>query len=152
MILLSDLISYLDSIKNRIPSIHQVLLATNEAELADLIKEIENEGIILISIIPSAKNVGADCDNINEESILLFYLVQKLEMRNYTHAEFLNKLGDMQLLMRNFKQILVSDKAHDICPNVVRYIETQGWNQDPEYNLLGCYGWSLSLRSNATGL
>jgi len=134
------------------PAVETVLLATNEAELASLIKEIENEAVVLISIVPSAKNTGADCDNINEESVLLFYLVQKLEMSNYTHTEFLTKLGSTQLLMRDMKHIILDDKTDDEHPNVVRYLETQGWNQDPEYNLLGCYGWSLSLRCDVKGL
>ena len=152
MILLTDYINYWESVKERIPQIKIMEVVTNESEMQNIIKDIASEEMILIAVIPSAQNVGDDCDDINEESVVLLYLVEKLNLDDYTRSEFLSRLASSQLLMRQMKLLMLDDKANCNNTNIMRYMQTRGWNEDPEYNLLGCYGWSLSLRANVFGV
>lgn len=136
---------YWDAMKTRILGITQVAVVSHESDLADRIKSYAESDIILVSIIPSSDSMAPDPDNITEHNQLLVYILKKIDSRSETPNSFINDMEETQDIMTVLKKLIQEDKSDESC-GIFRFANMSGMHTDPEYNYLGCNGWSVSFK------
>jgi hypothetical protein len=101
----------------------------------------------MIIVIPSADSDSPDVDNITEVSQLLFFFVASISKLKENHSGFLDVMAmtqsTMNVVTSNFTQA-VEDCEHSL-HEIFHDFKPQ-WHIDPEYDLHGTHGWSLSMR------
>lgn len=129
--------------------IDHVLMVSDEAELQNLIKEIADKETILVAVIPSSDSGADGQDNIMESDPCVIFVVEKIDPKEYTYAELLSVRESTQGLMTSVK---LQMKAHaldtdhnDTGTMLTRRLDFSKMHTEPEYNYLGCTGWSLSF-------
>src|ERR1035438_6668042 len=83
--------------------IDQVLIVSDEPELQNLIKEVEDQSTILIAIIPSSDSHALDDDNIEEMDPCVIFVVKKIDPAAYSYDEMLAVRGLTQGLITSVK-------------------------------------------------
>jgi hypothetical protein len=133
----------------QIVGITQVLLVSDEAELANCIKEVADQATILVAVIPPSDTDARDNDNLLEADPCVIFVVQKIDPKDYTYEQMLKARSDTQALMTSVK---LQMKAHaldydhnDAGTLIMRRLDLNKMHTEPEYNYLGCTGWSLSF-------
>jgi len=137
--------TYFDSIKTRITNIDTVFIVSHQDQLANKIREVAAGEIILIVIVPSADTNAADVNNIMENNTGIIYLLKKIDITNMTDDLFVDEMEETQDIMTAIKTMMTDDASDHQANHFMHYFEPNGMHTDPEYNYLGCNGWSLSF-------
>jgi len=152
MIKISVLKAYFDSMANRIQATKSILVR-NETELAQKIKQVTAGELFLVVVIPSSDTRERDKDNILEEETLILYTVMKVDRANQIDADIVTGMELTQDCITALKSQLYADATNSNA-TYHRFIERIDFNRmhtDPEYNYLGCDGYSLSFILTSTG-
>lgn len=142
-------------VKNAVSDIDRVIFVANESQLSAKIKEIAAAEIILVVIIPSTDLLAPDVDNVKNSGTCLMYVLKSYPERDKLDADFIDALEETQDVLQLIQQKMEDDKntgVHGDCPHIMHYYEPDGAHSDPEYNYLGCNGWSLSFNLLTPGL
>jgi len=146
--------SYWDDLKIEL-GIDRVLMVSDESELQQLIKEVVDGEKILVAVIPSSDTEAPDIDNIEEVDSCFLFILQKVSFQDLTRDELLDVQEFTQELISSIKERMTED-----CANVntdtpgsllMRRLVIDKMHTDPEYNYLGCTGWSLSFQLKSIG-
>lgn len=149
MIKIRDYKTYGDSLKTRNALITKVVLVYTEADLAKKIKEITQTDVVLMMVVPSADSNAPDYDNITEKNTHVFYVLMKPDRTDLTDATLLDLMEDTQDIIEWIKNTMIADKS--ICGNMMRFLEINNIHTDPEHDMSGCYGWSVSMNLKTIG-
>jgi hypothetical protein len=138
---------YWEGVQGKISQIKHLLFVHNEVQLADKIRNIKPNEPILIVIIPSSDSNEIEKDDINDISSAMIFVVQKIDIKGVTDSNEMDVLEDMQNIIYAIKYLLHKE-ATDCSAALHAYFERTNFGSmhcDPEKNLLGCDGWSLSF-------
>lgn len=146
-------ISKYDSFWQHVASIlgiNHCYCVSDQAELENWIKsEVSDQETILVAVIPSSDSWADGQDNILEMDPGVIFVVKKIDPKDYTYAEMLAVRGVTQTLMTSVKMQM---KAHAVDTDqnddgtvMLRRLDFGKMHTEPEYNYLGCTGWSLSF-------
>jgi len=131
------------------------LMVSDETELQQQIKEVDNGGVILVAVIPSADTEAPDADNIEEIDNCFLFILKKISIQDLTRAELLDIQEETQALLAAVKEKMTGDfeNVNSDTPGSVlmRRLVIDKMHTDPEYNYLGCTGWSLSFQLKSIG-
>jgi hypothetical protein len=142
-------------VKEAIESIDRVLIVAREDQLTEKIKQIKANEIFLVIIIPSSDSNAKNADDFMETHACLLYVLKCYNARDKVDTDFENAMEETQDVITLIKQKMIDDKSpaiHGDCPHIMHYFNPDAMHTDPEYNYLGCNGWSLSFNLLTPGL
>lgn len=152
---IKDFTSYFkNDIKNAIDEISEVFIVANESQLSDKIKSITKSQIFLVVIVPSADINAESVDDIKKNNSCLLYVLKFYNSKDKTSTDFENAMEETQDVLVAIEDKMTDDvntAAHGNCPHIMHYFDPNNMHEDPEYNFLGCNGWSLSFNLTTPG-
>lgn len=137
-------------------SIDRVFMVSEESEMSSYIKEVEDDCLILVAVIPSSDTEAPDIDNIEEVDSCVIFVMKKITPSNLTTSEILQVRQNTQAVITSVKNEMINHAA-DVCEDnagtkLMRRLVIDKMHTDPEYNYLGCTGWSLSFLLKSVGI
>lgn len=133
-----------ESLRVKYPQIKTVLMVTKEEDLAGRIKAMSQDQFpVLVSIIPSADSQGRNVDAVTDKHTGLIYILKKFDQSSQTDETLLNDQEETQDLLTAVKSDILNAASS---PGGMFYrLDINSMHVDPEYNYLGCHGWSMAL-------
>lgn len=143
---------YLKTVKDAINEITVFRMVANEGSLKDVVQKLSKDDIALIAVIPSADQKGKDIDSINEDNSSFLFLLQRARKVNDDNDAYILQMDNLANIMKNVKDKITTDSVNTNsgCP-FCRMLDFTSLHTDPEYNYLGCNGYSLNLLFNTIG-
>ena len=140
MVNLTELETYWNGMKTKVPALKRVDFVTEEGDMKDFISDIKaSEQPFLVVIIPSAKSVGVP-DAVYENNLNLVYLLSK-EDPGVKNTFALQK--ELQPTMEAIKNQMIEDMQD--C-GLMRRLDIASMQTDPEKRIISiATGWSLSF-------
>jgi hypothetical protein len=139
-------------VKNAVAAIDEVFIVSNESQLAEKIKKVTKSQIILVVIVPSHDINAPDVDNVRNTSTCLLYVLKSYSNRDKVDSDFENALEETQDVLMDIQQKMIDDVEEHGAVHLMHSFEPNNQHVDPEYNYLGCNGWSLAFTILKTGL
>ena len=133
--------------------IKSVIIVATEPQLANHIREMAaGDFPALIALVPSADSIAQNSDTILEANQCLIYVLIKIDSTLETRDSFIDKMEESQNILASIKNIMLADRAqHEVFNHLLERIDLNRMHTDPEYNYLGCNGWSLSFILSTPG-
>ncbi len=135
--------------KDNISGIEEFFTARTEEELKRRIKEIDH--FFLIGIIPSANTDEKSFDNISENDTIILYVIKPIAERDRDNDDTTLQEEAQDIISEIKKRLYtIADNYDHALHQTIRQINFGTMQTDPEYNYMGCDGYSLSfiLKSN----
>lgn len=94
-----------------------------------------------------------DSDSVLESNQCLVFILGKRPVSDKTDDTLISDMSITQSAMQQLKNLMLADRNdcdaefHD----VMKRLNVMSLHQDPEYNYLGCDGWSLSFEFDTLG-
>ncbi len=153
MIRVRDYNNYFEQMCCWIQGLNGFVLVSGEAQFGEYIRQKSTSDFpLLIALIPSADSIAHDPDNILETATCLIYVMKKVESSDQTADSFLDTMEETQQIMQAIKEKMRADRGrHEIFSHLLERIDLSRMHTDPEYNYLGCNGWSLSFLISTPG-
>lgn len=154
MILVQRFKEYFDHCVDDIKALKSAHIVATEEGLGQKIKDIGIDQIpFLVAVIPSADPDSRDTDSVKEKNMSVLFVLTKRDPQDKDESSFINDMGHTQDITKLVKTMMKDDK--DDCDakfhDVMKYLDVNSMHQDPEYNYLGCDGWSLSFQFDTIG-
>jgi len=138
-----------DNIVNYIAGITLVKIVANEKELEKFLRDLEDKEVVLIAVIPSSDTDFLNLDNKKEDDNSVVYILKKSNQSDMTEDELLTLRDDTQAQITNLKKKLYNmvcdTDSEDSFTRMARKL-IPSFHTDPEYDYLGCNGWSISFK------
>jgi len=133
------------------------MIVSDESELQKKIKEVDAGQKILIAVIPSSDFSAQDRDNVSEIDTCFVFILVKSDAASLTEDELFNEREMTQNMMIHAKtemMRLADDMTThpDEPAHLMRHLAEGKIHTDPEYNYLGCNGWSISFALRTLGI
>lgn len=152
MIRIDKLNLYWKRMSNRVAAT-QAILVRDESELAQKIKNIINGEMFLVVVIPSSDTRARNSDNIQELELVIVYALKKVAHKDQNDTDVINDMIQTQECITKIKGFLLDDSTNcdAIDHDMISKIDFNKIHTDPEYNYLGCDGYSISLQLTTDG-
>lgn len=140
-----------NSVITELKSYHVV--ATEEG-LGKKIKDIDSDSFpALIAILPSADPNSYDIDSVLEKNQALIFVLMRRGHADKSDAVFIADMDLTQDVMKKVKELMEADyrDCDSLYHETMARLNIGSFHQDPEYNYLGCDGWSLSFSFDTIG-
>lgn len=153
MIDLLSFSNYWRSMKDRIPSLQSVHIIANEAQLKDILLLPSNTFPTLLVSIPSSSPINLDSDNIVEINSSILFVLTKVAASDRTSDSIITQLSALQIIVSDIKRFMVDDyvDSRSLGHHIMNRLVINSFSQDPEYNYLGCDGWSMAFKFSSVG-
>jgi len=154
MILLDDFVNLFNHCGSTLKSIKSTYVVPSEEAFVKYVKNIKLEEFpVLVSIIPSATPFSLNPDNIIEANQFLIFILTKRSQSDYTYDLFLDDMEATQSSMLELKNLLhlIKMDCDEEFHSLLKRLRVETFYQEPEYNLHGCNGWSLSFQVHSEG-
>jgi len=149
MIRVKEYKTFFEHMANCVPGINKVLIVADEQELEKFLREIADKAVVMIAVIPSSDTIFTDLDNKQEDDNSVVYIIKKTTARDMTEDDLLNVREDTQQKIMQLKDQLyymaMDTESQDPINKMGRRL-VPIFHTDPEYNYLGCNGWSISFK------
>lgn len=153
MISLLELKSYMEAMPEKLPLIKTVNLVFSESDFSAMLRDKPlSEFPALVVVVPSADMEADNEDDFTENNTTLCYILSRPDESSMTYEDRLAQMIDAQNLIESFKKQIIADKGAHQGSHLMHYLDLSTFHTDPEYNLSGCYGWSLSFNINTNTL
>ena len=139
--------NYWQDMVNRLSDLKESVLVANEAQLKEKIDDLDDFPV-LVATIPSADGKATDVDNKKEVTNCLIFILKKVAASDRTDDSYIDDMQLMQQMIEEIEDKMEADKTdcdsswHDL----LKHLDVASYHIDPEFNYLGCDGWSLSFR------
>lgn len=122
-----------------------VKLFRTEAELSQVIKDLS--GWLLVAIVPSSDTQAISNNNVFENEQAIVYIIQKIDHKDQDEEDAINGIEDAQQKIFDLKMYLyeIATNCGHVFHPWLKQLELNTLHTDPEYNFLGCDGYSLSF-------
>lgn len=120
-------------------------LVRTESEMQQRIKDVD--GWLLVMVIPSSDTRAFSSDNIAEDEQAIVYMVTQRTESNTDYDDMVENCEEAQLRMAAFKLYLydISQSCEHPLHEICKQMDFNTFHTDPEYNYMGCDGYSLSF-------
>lgn len=154
MIGISTYTDYWKHCVEEIDSLKSYHVVATEEGMGKKIKDISSDQFpALIAVIPSATPHTSDVDSVIERNQALIFILIRRAAADKSDTVFTADMDLTQSVMKAVKQLLTDD--HTDCDSkfhvTMKRLKVESFHQDPEYNYLGCDGWSLSFEFDTEG-
>lgn len=106
----------------------------------------------LIAVMPSASSgPSRDADNIQFNNQLLFYILKKISYPGRTFLQEAEDYQQTQDILNALIRFMLQIKEQETC-SPWYHLQENSFQIDPEYNYMGCDGWSLAVTLKTTQL
>lgn len=119
-----------------------------EAELREHMDKVR-EYPLLVVVIPQITGDDIGYDNVAERNNALFYVLKPMK-EQMTHAQRLDLWSETQLGMKELKEFIHEGRCGDFA-DMVDDVDFGGRDQQPEYQLVDCQGWSIMFSYSTSG-
>jgi len=129
-------------------------VVATEERLTKKINDLKgSESPFLVAIIPSSDPKSIDDDAVGEVNSGMIFILQKRAHADQDDATFLQDMDTTQAIMKKVKELMQHDKitCSSAYHSIMERLNLSSLHQDPEYNYLGCNGWSLSFQFETLG-
>lgn len=149
---ISDYKAYWAAMATRVNATQSVLVRT-EPEMAQKIKNIDAGELFLVAVVPSSDTSARDIDNILEKEMIIVYALMKVSHKEQDDTDMLNDMGIAQECITAVKTYLKEDfENHEaFLHQYIKRIDFSRMHTDPEYQYMGCDGYSLSFELTSPG-
>ena len=89
-----------DYVATQITDIKRVVIVDDESHLASIIKDIEENQMILVAVTPSSDLVAMDEDNLGDVDTCIIYVIMKVDPRNENELDIMNERALTQETMK----------------------------------------------------
>lgn len=144
MLKIIELKAFLDETKEAIPEITKVALLSNERRYAKLTKELSEDDIVLIAILPGAKSKFDNEDKKVYKNNLAFLVVTRFDPRK-DEKNYLNSFIITQSVMDKVENRLRNIKSNIVEQCVFSDLDFGSLSIMPVENYHQSNGWDLSI-------
>ena len=133
------------------PELGEHVTISSEAELKDLINKVKLWPL-LVCVMPKSTGDDKGVDNYAEKNTGLFYVISPAseKLAKQDRVELWGSTQDAMKVLKTFiraQMDIGSEFYEEFCD-----ADFGSRDQEPEYNFLGCIGWSLMFPYTTTGL
>lgn len=125
-------------------------------EMQSIVSDLADGEVVLMAVIPSTDIETSDFDDIEEIDTCWVFVLKKADPSSMTREELsLHRNLTQQIITEVKKDILRLSSDYDHQNNYTRLLHglvPGRMHTDPEYNFLGCNGWSLSFSIKTKGV
>lgn len=139
---------------NDLKAINSYHVVPTEEALGKKINNLKKTDFpVLVAVIPSSNPKSMDSDSVLESNQCLVFILGKRPVSDKTDDTLISDMSITQSAMQQLKNLMLADRNdcdaefHD----VMKRLNVMSLHQDPEYNYLGCDGWSLSFEFDTLG-
>jgi hypothetical protein len=150
MVDISLLNNFCEAAVEACPSLGDHILVSSEAELKDAIGQVKVYPLLVV-VLPESKGDDHNYDNYAESNSGLFYIVKPLK-ENFSKQQRLDVWTTTQKAMQDFKKFIMEQMVEGDFMDMLKDADWGKRDQQPEYNLMGCSGWSLNFDYSTDGL
>lgn len=143
---ISSLISLANLIKQHTGIAHYEWVTT-ESQLSKKLGDLKaTQFPLLVVVTPSYGTDARDHDNVRDIPQMLFFVLKRNKFQSATAATEIADADETLEISRQLKSYLINGfpGQHDCV--IPAAIEPNSFNIDPEWNYLGCDGWSISFQ------
>lgn len=127
------------------------VLICSEADLKDQIDKVKLFPL-LVCVMPKSSGDDKGHDNFAEKNMGLFYVIAPIKEKMSKQDRVKVWIATQQA-MQSFKYFIRSQMEQDSAfSNEFSNADFGNRDQEPEYNFLGCVGWSLLFPYNTSGM
>jgi hypothetical protein len=130
-------------------NIKSYVVVSNEAELKDVMDHVRYYPL-LVCVIPQATGDDMGHDNIAERNMGLFYVLKPMKEK-MTRQQRMDLWKETQLGMKELKEFIHNGICGDFA-DMMNDCDFSSREQQPEYQLVDCQGWSLMFSYSTDGL
>jgi hypothetical protein len=140
---------FFEHMAEAVQGISKVYTVADEQELEKFLRDLEDKEVVLVAVIPSSDTIFSDLDNKQEQDNAVVYILKKTSDSDMTEDDLLDLRDDTQIQITELKEQLhrMAMDTDSLDPHIEmarRLVPV--FHTDPEYNYLGCNGWSISFK------
>jgi hypothetical protein len=130
-----------------IAELKQDVWVTTESELSRKVPNLRADDFpLLVMVTPSFDVEGQDADNVRDVAQLLFFVLKKGGFQSEKESTQEADMNETLLIIQQIKSYLLNGfPAVEDC-SLPNHIVPHSFHIDPEFNYLGCNGWSMSFQ------
>lgn len=129
----------------RLPSFHQAVMSVEKSQMKKQLDLLPSEQYpALVYVLPSFSGDAASEDDVNLVPRCLVFVLQRMDEKRTTDLSYQQEFEQTLSLMVQMIEVMLADRDSGTC-TVMRRLNAGSMFMDPEYNLAGCVGWSLSF-------
>jgi len=154
MILPSTYKDFWKYIVANVSELNDYLVVSTEEGLGKKIKDLDQSKFpLLVAVLPSADPKSPNVDNEVEINQAIIFVLVKKAQSDRTDDNFISDMDATMQAMSAVKDLMVENKSNcnNQYHNIMERLDVGSFHQDPEYNYLGCDGYSLSFQFNTVG-
>lgn len=146
MITIAQLISIAEQVKTHTGITHHEWVTT-ESQLSKKLPDLKSDQFpLLVTVTPSYTADAPDNDNLKNISQMLFFVLVRDRFQSAKGATEIADMDNTLAIAAAIQDYLINGfPGADQCW-LTNSIQPQSFNIDPEYNYLGCNGWSISFQ------
>lgn len=143
---ISQLISLATLIKQHTGITHFEWVTT-ESQLSKKMGDLKATHFpLLVVVTPSYGTDARDHDNVRDIPQMLFFVLKRNMLQSATGASEIADADETLAITRQIKNYLISGFPGQFDCIIPAAIEPNSFNIEPEWNYLGCDGWSISFQ------
>ena len=149
MLLIPDLISYVNSLKLHFPEIERDHVVIDDTQLTKFLQDSPNDNkFMIVGLIPKHNPTG-NIDNLQSVDRSTILLLKKVDRSRQTHNQFLTAFAEAQALARSVSLKMGLDKMSGDC-KIMTFLNVDSLDLDAVWALSSCDGYKIdfSLKTN----
>lgn len=133
------------------PELGEYAVVSSEVELKDQVNKVKSWPL-LVCVMPKSTGDDKGHDNYAEKNTGLFYVISPMSEK-LSKQDRVDLWSSTQVAMKGLKTFIRgqmeigSEFYEEFCD-----ADFEGRDQEPEYNFLGCIGWSLMFSYTTSGM
>lgn len=148
MVNIDRLIDFGEAAVGACEHIHSYVVVSCEAELREYMNKIRDYPMLAV-VIPQAAGDDKGYDNYAERNSALFYVLKPMK-ELMTHTQRIELWKETQLGMQELKEFIHNGICGDFA-DILNDVDFGDRDQQPEYQLVDCQGWSLMFSYTTDG-
>jgi len=148
--------TFWEFVQLRIPEIKTVKVVSAEVQMQNFISEVQTDDVLLIAVIPSSETEASSVDDLEDLSPCYIFVLKKTTRADMDEEDRFSDQEVTQAIMNSVMELmwsLAEDFDHqDQNTRLMRRLNLNKMHIDPEYDALGCNGWSLSFTLKTKGM
>lgn len=128
-------------------ALNHAIWVTTEAELSRKVPNLKaSQFPLLVFVTPSFEQDAPDSDNAKDVATLLFFVLINGRFQAETEITQQNDMNNTLEIIGKIKQYLLNGFPDSVPCSIVDGVIPYTFHIDPEFNYLGCNGWSMSFQ------
>jgi hypothetical protein len=146
MVPIRQYVTFFTSVVAEITAISRLIRIETDTQMVKKADKLEHNELVLFLVTPSVRDMLADTDNQGDENVCMAYILKKVDPGNMDDADELNTLEETQNAAIALRENISNKRAQCPAPYFTRHIKFNELH--PEFNMMGCIGYSWSFYIN----